>query len=108
MSEEFPLIRQYNSLKRDLPGGVTLFVCLGDFYEAFGEDATAAAPILGAVLTRRGGVPMCGFPRHSVDAYVAKMVRAGRSVALAERGDDGKWYITRLITPGTAGEGEAT
>ena len=83
-----------------------LLVRLGDFYEAFGEDATVASPILGVTLTMRGGRPMCGFPYYSVDTYLAKLIRAGKTVALCDYAEDPatakglvRREITRVITP---------
>jgi len=83
----------------------------GDFYEMFAEDARTAAAILGVVLTSRGGVPMCGIPYHSSSNYIAKLLAAGRKVAICEqiaptaeeakRSKLFKREVVRLITPGT-------
>lgn len=95
------LKRTHLALKRELPSGMILLEKVGLFYEAFGEDAIVSSPILGATLTTRGGTPMCGFPCHAIDTYLAKLVRAGKSVAIAElAGDGGRREVTRIITPG--------
>ncbi|MDD5657904.1 MAG: DNA mismatch repair protein MutS, partial [Elusimicrobia bacterium] len=107
-----PVMRQYHELKARHPEAV-LFFRLGDFYEMFGQDAQAAAPILGLVLTARQGVPMCGVPYHSSQSYVAKLLKAGRKVAIAEQMEDPaqtkklvKRAVIRLVTPGTIIEDE--
>ena len=79
-----PLLRQYSDLKAAYPEAV-LFFRLGDFYEMFGEDAKLASPLLGLVLTARQGLPMCGVPAHSHEGYVAKLLKAGHKVAIAEQ-----------------------
>ena len=79
-----PVMRQYQELKSGYPDAI-LFFRLGDFYEMFGPDAQAAAPLLGLVLTSRQGVPMCGIPYHSHQHYLAKLLKAGHKVALAEQ-----------------------
>ncbi len=103
--------RQYLALKREVPAGAILMFRLGDFYEMFGEDAVVAAPILGATLTRRGSQPMCGVPHHALNAYLAKLIRAGRTAALVDQVEDPKTAkglvrreITRIVTPGTVTE----
>lgn len=99
----FPLLDEIARIKCHLTKAYLVLMRIGDFYELLGEDATIAAPILNASLTMRAGVPMCGVPAYAIDTNLAKLVRAGKSVALAERRDDGKgsWFIHRLITPGT-------
>ena len=112
MAEELtPMQRQYLALKREVPRGAILMFRLGDFYEMFGEDAVEAAPILGATLTRRGNQPMCGVPYHALNAYLAKLIRAGRTAALVDQVEDPKTAkglvrreITRIVTPGTVTE----
>lgn len=101
-----PLMCQYLALKRELPEGTILMFRLGDFYEAFGEDAVVASPIMGATLACRGKRPMCGVPFHAIDKYIAKLVKVGKSVALSEAVEavgDGvpRREITRIVTPGT-------
>ena len=112
MAEELtPMQRQYLALKREVPAGAILMFRLGDFYEMFGEDAVIAAPILGATLTHRGSQPMCGVPHHALNAYLAKLIRAGKTAALVDQVEDPKTAkglvrreITRIVTPGTVTE----
>ncbi len=106
-----PMMKQYRRIRGELPAGTILLFRLGDFYEMFFEDAKDAAPILEITLTRRQSMPMCGVPFHSVDSYVAKLLRAGRKVAICEQLEDPtaakgivKREVTRIITPGTATE----
>jgi DNA mismatch repair protein MutS len=87
-----PMFRQYRSLKEDHPGAILLFR-MGDFYEMFYDDAQEASRLLELTLTARGKgtdhvAPMCGFPHHQVDAYTARLVRAGRRVAVCEQVED--------------------
>ena len=105
--------RQYRAIKRDLPPGAILMFRLGDFYEMFGEDAIIASPILGATLTQRSGQPLCGVPYHAVDAYLAKLIRAGKTAALCDQMEDPRTVkkgqivrreVTRIVTPGTITE----
>ena len=92
------MIRSYLALKRELPRGMVLMMKIGRFYETFGEDAVVSSPILGIVLTLRGNMPACGFEEAHVDCFLAKFVRAGKSIALADRvGDSGKWKVVRVI-----------
>jgi len=114
MSEELtPMQRQYRAIKRELPPSAILMFRLGDFYEMFGEDAVIASPILGATLTQRGGQPLCGVPYHAVDAYLAKLIRAGKTAALCDQMEDPRTVkkgqivrreVTRIVTPGTITE----
>ena len=114
MSDELtPMQRQYRAIKRDLPPGAILMFRLGDFYEMFGEDAVVASPILGATLTQRAGQPMCGIPYHALDAYLAKLIRAGKTAALCDQMEDPRTVkkgaivrreVTRIVTPGTVTE----
>lgn len=92
------MIRSYLALKRELPRGMVLMMKIGRFYETFGEDAVVSSPILGIVLTTRGNMPACGFDEAHIDSFLAKFIRAGKSVALAERVDDaGRWEVVRVI-----------
>ncbi len=107
-----PVMRQYNALKEKHPSAI-LFFRLGDFYEMFGPDAQTAAPLLGLVLTARQGIPMCGVPFHSSQSYIAKLLKAGHKVAIAEQMEQPSKAkklvnraIIRLITPGTLIEDE--
>jgi DNA mismatch repair protein MutS len=111
--KETPLMQQYNAIKVKYPGALLLFR-VGDFYETFGEDAVKAAGILGIVLTRRGNgvgthIELAGFPHHSLDTYLPKLVRAGQRVAICDQLEDPKTTktivkrgVTELVTPGVA------
>src|SRR6187549_1609063 len=114
MSEvETPLMKQYNDIKGKYPDALLLFR-VGDFYETFGEDAKKAASILGIVLTRRANgsasfVELAGFPHHSLDSYLPKLVRAGHRVAICDQLEDPKLTktivkrgVTELVTPGVS------
>lgn len=108
---ETPLMLQYMEMKRKHPDAILLFR-VGDFYETFSEDAIAASEILGITLTRRANgkaqsVELAGFPHHALDAYLPKLVRAGRRVAICEQLEDPKLTkklvkrgITEMVTPG--------
>jgi DNA mismatch repair protein MutS len=110
--KETPLSKQYNQIKSKYPGAMLLFR-VGDFYETFGEDAIKASKILGIVLTRRnnGGAheELAGFPHHSLDNYLPKLVRAGQRVAICDQLEDPKEAkgivkrgVTELVTPGVS------
>ncbi len=106
-------MKQYAEIKGKYPGTLLLFR-VGDFYETFGEDAIAASKILDIVLTKRkngaaGAVELAGFPHHSLDTYLPKLVRAGQRVAVCEQLEDPKKTkkivkrgVTELITPGVS------
>lgn len=110
---ETPLMKQYNTIKAKYPDAMLLFR-VGDFYETFGEDAIKAANILGIVLTRRANgaasyVELAGFPHHSIDTYLPKLVRAGQRVAICDQLEDPKLAkkivkrgVTELVTPGVS------
>lgn len=110
---ETPLMKQYFEIKAKYPGAVLLFR-VGDFYETFGEDAIKASSILGIVLTKRANgsgthVELAGFPHHSLDNYLPKLVRAGERVAICDQLEDPKLTkkivkrgVTELITPGVS------
>jgi DNA mismatch repair protein MutS len=112
MAEETtPMMRQYMAMRREIPPGAILMFRLGDFYEMFGEDAIVASPILGATLTRRNTMPMCGVPYHALDSYLAKLVRAGKTAALCDQVEDPRTAkglvrreVTRIVSPGTVME----
>ncbi len=112
MSEKVtPMMRQYRRIKSEISDDVVLFFRLGDFYEMFFEDAAITAPILGVALTRRNDIPMCGIPYHALEGYLAKMIRAGRKVAICDQVEDPaqakgivRREVTRVITPGTVTE----
>jgi DNA mismatch repair protein MutS len=106
-----PMMAQYRRMRAGLPSDTILFFHLGDFYEMFYDDAVVAAPILDIALTRRQAMPMCGVPVHSADSYIARLVRAGRKVAVCEQVEDPskakgivRRDITRIVTPGTVVE----
>ena len=88
-------------VKRCVPPGCALLLRLGDWWEAFGEDALTVAPITGAALTVRWGSPCCGIRADTLDTALAKIVRVGRSVALAERLADGsgRLEVYRIVQP---------
>lgn len=102
-----PMMAQYQAMRRSLPADVILLYRLGDFYEMFFEDAKTAAPILNVALTKRGGTPMCGVPYHAAQAYLARLLKAGKRVAIAEQTSapvPGKLVereIARILTPGS-------
>ena len=105
------MMRQYLAIKREVPLGAIVMFRLGDFYEMFGEDAIVASPVLGATLTHRGDMPMCGVPYHAVNNYLAKLIRAGMTAALCDQVEDPKLAkglvrreVTRIVTPGTVTE----
>ncbi len=110
---ETPLMKQYNTIKAKYPDALLLFR-VGDFYETFGEDAVKAAAILGIVLTKRANgaasyVELAGFPHHSLDSYLPKLVRAGQRVAICDQLEDPKMTktivkrgVTELVTPGVS------
>ncbi|MNG59819.1 DNA mismatch repair protein MutS [compost metagenome] len=106
-------MQQYNAIKIKYPGALLLFR-VGDFYETFGEDAIKAAQILGIVLTKRGNgseseTALAGFPHHSLETYLPKLVRAGQRVAICDQLEDPKTTktivkrgVTELVTPGVS------
>lgn len=103
-----PMMRQYRAAKAEIPPDAILLFRLGDFYEMFFEDAARASGILELVLTKRAGVPMCGFPFHALDTQLPRLLAAGVKVAIAEQLEDPKLAqglvkraVTRIITPGT-------
>ncbi len=111
-NKETPLMKQYNEIKARHPKALLLFR-VGDFYETFGEDAIITAKILGIVLTNRnnGGskLELAGFPHHSLDTYLPKLVRAGQRVAICDQLEDPKMTktivkrgVTELVTPGVS------
>ncbi len=112
MNKSTPMMKQYRALKATVRDAILLFR-LGDFYEMFGEDARAAAPILEIALTARQTVPMCGIPHHAAAGYIEKLLKAGKKVAVCDQVEDAraakgivKREVTRIITPGTALEEE--
>ncbi len=110
---ETPLMKQYNKIKSKYPDALLLFR-VGDFYETFGSDAVRASNILGIVLTRRANgaaayIELAGFPHHSLDTYLPKLVKAGLRVAICDQLEDPKLTktivkrgVTELVTPGVS------
>lgn len=102
-----PMMAQYLAMRKSLPADMILLYRLGDFYEMFFEDAKTAAPILGVALTKRGGTPMCGVPFHAAEAYLARLLKVGKRVAIAEQTSDPKpgklveREIARILSPGS-------
>lgn len=111
--KETPLMKQYNTIKAKYPDACLLFR-VGDFYETFGDDAVRAAGILGIVLTKRGAgseteTALAGFPHHSLNTYLPKLVKAGLRVAICDQLEDPKMTktivkrgVTELVTPGVS------
>lgn len=111
--KETPLMKQYNEIKVKYPDACLLFR-VGDFYETFGEDAIRASKILGIVLTKRGAgseteTALAGFPHHSLNTYLPKLVKAGLRVAICDQLEDPKMTktivkrgVTELVTPGVS------
>ncbi|PZF72720.1 DNA mismatch repair protein MutS [Taibaiella soli] len=110
---ETPLMKQHREIKNKYPDAVLLFR-VGDFYETFGEDAHIASRVLGITLTKRakdspGAIDLAGFPHHSLDTYLHKLVKAGYRVAICDQLEDPKTVkgivkrgVTELVTPGVA------
>src|SRR5882757_8054466 len=108
-----PLMRQYNSIKEQVPNAL-LFFRLGDFYEMFFEDAVVASRELEITLTSRNkekgaAIPMCGVPFHAAEGYISKLIRRGYKVAICDQMEDARLAkqlvrreVTRVVTPGTA------
>lgn len=111
--KETPLMRQYNQIKAQYPGAILLFR-VGDFYETFDQDAVVASRVLGIVLTKRSNgaaseMDLAGFPHHSLDTYLPKLVKAGYRVAICDQLEDPKLTktivkrgVTELVTPGVS------
>ena len=112
-SSETPLMKQYNAIKVKHPEALLLFR-VGDFYETFGQDAITASKILGIILTKRKNgaaahIELAGFPHHSLNTYLPKLVRAGERVAICDQLEDPKLTkkivkrgVTELVTPGVS------
>ncbi|WP_369992434.1 DNA mismatch repair protein MutS [Winogradskyella sp.] len=111
--KETPLMKQYNAIKAKYPDALLLFR-VGDFYETFGSDAVKASKILDIILTKRGAgseseTELAGFPHHSLNTYLPKLVKAGERVAICDQLEDPKQTktivkrgVTELVTPGVA------
>src|SRR5579883_3009360 len=110
-----PLMRQYNTVKQQVPNALLLFR-LGDFYELFFDDAVTAARELEITLTSRNkekgtAIPMCSVPYHAAQGYIARLIQKGYRVAVCDQMEDPRFAkklvkreVTRIITPGTATE----
>jgi len=102
-----PMMTQYRRIKSELPRDALLLFRLGDFYEMFFEDAQTGAQLLNLALTARNGVPMCGLPHHAAHAYIGKLLKAGRKVAICDQLEDArpgklvKREVTQILSPGT-------
>src|SRR5213082_3502374 len=105
-----PMMQQYQRLRGSVPADTLLLFRLGDFYELFFEDAKEASGLLNLALTHRNSVPMCGMPYHAAQGYIAKLIQAGRRVAVCDQTSEpqpGKIVtreITQIITAGTVSE----
>src|SRR5579872_5963274 len=102
-----PMMSQWQSCKAEAKDALLLFR-LGDFYEAFYQDAQVMAKEIGLTLTARQGTPMCGVPFHTAELYIDKLIAKGYKVAIAEQTEDPKATkglvkreIVRIVTPGT-------
>ncbi len=105
-----PMMQQYQRLRKSIPADTLLLFRLGDFYELFFEDAKEASALLNVALTKRNEVPMCGVPHHAAQGYIAKLIKAGRRVAICDQTSEpqpGKIVsrdITQIISAGTVSE----
>src|SRR5580765_6392185 len=102
-----PMMAQYRRIKGELPKDALLLFRLGDFYEMFFEDAQNGAQLLNVALTKRGLVPMCGIPFHAAQGYIARLLKAGKKVAICDQMEDAKpgqlvkREVTQILSPGT-------
>jgi DNA mismatch repair protein MutS len=102
-----PMMAQYRRIKGELPKDALLLFRLGDFYEMFFEDAQVGAQLLNVALTKRGVVPMCGIPHHAFNSYIARLLRAGKKVAVCDQMEEArpgqlvKREVTQILSPGT-------
>ena len=105
-----PMMQQYRRLRGSIPADTLLLFRLGDFYELFFEDAKEASALLNVALTKRNGVPMCGVPYHAAQIYIAKLIKAGRRVAICDQTSEpqpGKIVsrdITQIVSAGTVSD----
>src|SRR6058998_2936491 len=105
-----PMMQQYRRLRGSIPADTLLLFRLGDFYELFFEDAKEASGLLNVALTKRNGVPMCGVPYHAAQTYIAKLIKAGRRVAICDQTSEpqpGKIVsrdITQIVSAGTVSD----
>ena len=105
-----PMMQQYRRLRGSIPADTLLLFRFGDFYELFFEDAKEASGLLNVALTKRNGVPMCGVPYHAAQTYIAKLIKAGRRVAICDQTSEpqpGKIVsrdITQIVSAGTVSD----
>src|SRR5919199_2231287 len=105
-----PMMQQYQRLRKSIPADTLLLFRLGDFYELFFEDAKEASALLNLALTKRNAVPMCGVPYHAAQGYIAKLIKAGKRVAICDQisepqpGKIVQREITQIISAGTVSE----
>ncbi|MGZ8939733.1 MAG: DNA mismatch repair protein MutS [Limisphaerales bacterium] len=102
-----PMMAQYRRIKSELPKDALLLFRLGDFYELFFEDAQVGAQLLNVTLTKRNLIPMCGIPFHAANGYIARILKAGRKVAICDQVEEAKpgqlvrREVTQILSPGT-------
>jgi DNA mismatch repair protein MutS len=102
-----PMMAQYRRIKGELPKDALLLFRLGDFYEMFFDDAKEGSQLLNLSLTARNGIPMCGLPFHAANGYIARILKAGRKVAICDQTEDAKpgklvkREVTQILSPGT-------
>src|SRR5882724_2407054 len=105
-----PMMQQYRRLRSSIPADTLLLFRLGDFYELFFEDAKEASALLNVALTKRNDVPMCGVPYHAAQTYIARLIKAGRRVAICDQTSEpqpGKIVsrdITQIVSAGTVSD----
>src|SRR5215471_8754092 len=105
-----PMMQQYQRLRKSIPPDTLLLFRLGDFYELFFEDAKEASVILNVALTKRNEVPMCGVPYHAAQGYIAKLIKAGRRVAICDQTSEAQpgrivsREITQIVSAGTVSD----
>jgi len=101
------MMAQYRQIKAELPKDALLLFRLGDFYELFFDDATEGAGLLNVTLTRRQDMPMCGIPFHAANAYISRLLKAGKKVAICDQTEEAKpgqlvrREVTQILSPGT-------
>src|SRR6267142_7289392 len=106
-SQLTPMMAQYRRIKSELPPETLLLFRLGDFYEMFFEDAQTGSQLLNVALTKRGIIPMCGIPYHAANGYIAKILQAGRKVAICDQVEEARpgqlvrREVTQILSPGT-------
>src|SRR6476661_6921788 len=106
-SQLTPMMAQYRRIKSELPADALLLFRLGDFYEMFFEDAQLGAQLLNVALTKRGVIPMCGIPFHAANAYIGRLLKGGKKVAICDQMEEArpgqlvKREVTQILSPGT-------